>query len=366
MSSTLASTRRAAYALGLAVAGLLLSGSAWAQSGRSTGSPQEQAAYAEWRKLSQREVNCVDKALKERGSSLWSAIQRGIDPASSRVASLRADCRGQARTPAATASVQSGSQALAREPTTDKAAAEKTVAERAAADQTQAEKVAADNAAAEKVAAEKAAADKAKAERAVAERAAVEKAQAEKVAAEKDAAEKAAAEKAAAEKAAADKAKAETAPVVQASADKARAEKPAAEKAAAESVELELPKADSERAKTESAKTQPNANGFQQVAAEKPVDIVFATAMAEARTSFAYGLITGPILFCLGGLVTFFLQRRRLAVQVDAVEHKVFDRLAAAVVAEQRRVDRIAPRPSAPTPEPSSGTDQRIGEAALH
>ncbi len=75
---------------------VLSAGGAWAQTaGGSTSSPKVQAAYADWRKLSQREINCVDQSLRAQRSSVWSLIQRGINPSDGTVAAARASCRSQ-------------------------------------------------------------------------------------------------------------------------------------------------------------------------------------------------------------------------------------------------------------------------------
>src|ERR1051325_2473456 len=63
-------------------------GSASAQTGRN-----EQEAHAQWRRLKQAEVNCVDRALRARNSNLWSLIQQGVGPSDRTAADLRASCR---------------------------------------------------------------------------------------------------------------------------------------------------------------------------------------------------------------------------------------------------------------------------------
>ena len=54
-----------------------------------------QEATAEWRKLPDNEIVCLDQALHAQGSSVQVAIQRGIGPADPRIAEDRAKCRGQ-------------------------------------------------------------------------------------------------------------------------------------------------------------------------------------------------------------------------------------------------------------------------------
>ena len=177
-----------------AAASLIFCGSASAQTAndaRALQNPRIQSAYAEWRRLSQNEVDCVDRSLREQRSSLWLVIQRGVGPSDAAGAKLRAACRGQARAPNPSRVTEGGPQALAAvESRTDEAAA------KAAAD-----KIAADKAAAEKAKADKAAADKAAADKAAAEKAAGDKAATERAAVAKTAADKAAAERAANDKA---------------------------------------------------------------------------------------------------------------------------------------------------------------------
>ena len=217
-------------------------------------SDQIQVANSEWRRLSQSEVNCVDRWYRTQGSNLWSQIQRGIGPSSSSAARVRAECRGQARAPGYPVIANAGSQSLA-----------------AASD-------AADRAAAEKAAADKAAGDKAAADKAAADRAAANKAAAEKAAA-----------------------------------DKAIAQRAAADKAAAERAELDIAKAEAERMKVGITKAQANLERPQKSADNKTVDAMFASSATESRTSFIYGLISGPIIFSLGGVMFLLLQRRRTA-----------------------------------------------------
>src|SRR3954462_15566277 len=124
----------------VAVISLLLGGGALAQTGNGgVQNAKVQAAYADWRKLSQTEVNCVDQSLRGQRSSLWALIQRGIDPSDAAIAKVRAACRAQVRAPNSSMMAQSGSQALAAanesvaEKAVDKAAADKAATEKAAA-----------------------------------------------------------------------------------------------------------------------------------------------------------------------------------------------------------------------------------------
>ncbi len=321
---------RSGSRLWAAVASIVLfsGGGASAQTA-GTQSPKAQAAYAEWRRLSQNEVNCVDQSLHVQKTDLWNLIQRGIAPSDAAVAKLRATCGAQAKVTNHATVAHRGSQALAAavEPATDQAAAEKVAAEKAAAAKAAADKAAADKAAADKAAAEKVAAAKATAERAAADKAAVEKAAADKVVA-----------------------------------DKAAAFKTAADKAA-----VELAKADVASAKADAAKAQAEADRSQNEVAEKMPDATLAYAAAEARTSFIYGLISGPVLLGLGGIAFLLFYRRKSSVaQSGAVTRESatdetngqFDRLVTAVLAELKRRDQHAPERNA--------SELRTDEALLH
>jgi hypothetical protein len=51
-----------------------------------------QASQAEWKKLPQSEMSCVDQNLRQQGQSLQSVIQQGITPSDPRVAGSRSAC----------------------------------------------------------------------------------------------------------------------------------------------------------------------------------------------------------------------------------------------------------------------------------
>jgi len=309
----------------VATISLLFSGAAWAQTANGGGvqSAKVQAAYADWRRLSQTEVNCVDQSLRGQRTNLWSLIQRGIDPSDPTVAKLRAACRAQANAPNTSMAAQRGSQAQAA---VVESALNRVVTDKAAAD--------------------KAAADKAMAEKAAAEKAAAEKAAAEKAAAEKAAAEKAAAEKAVADQAAADEAAA-----------KAAAAK-AVEKAAAMQAANDLAKAEPERAKAETSEAEADAERPRPEAEMTSADAGLAYTAAEARMSFIYGLVSSPICFALGGLVFLWTRRRRSRAgaltdalapdRASAASQREFDRLVTAVLAEAKRREAKRPEPVAP------------------
>jgi flagellar biosynthesis GTPase FlhF len=313
----------------VATISLLFSGAAWAQTANGGGvqSAKVQAAYADWRRLSQTEVNCVDQSLRGQRTNLWSLIQRGIDPSDPTVAKLRAACRAQANAPNTSMAAQRGSQAQAA---VVESALNRVVTDKAAAD--------------------KAAADKAMAEKAAAEKAAAEKAAAEKAAAEKAAAEKAAAEKAAAEKAAADQAAADEAAAKAASAK-------AVEKAAAMQAAIDLAKAETERAKAETIEAEADAERPRPEAEMTSADAGLAYTAAEARMSFIYGLVSSPICFALGGLVFLWTRRRRSRAgaltdalapdRASAASQREFDRLVTAVLAEAKRREAKRPEPVA-------------------
>jgi hypothetical protein len=283
----------------LAAASLFWGGHALAQTSDGLRTAQAQSAYAEWRKLSQTEVNCIDRSLQGRGTRLWSVIQRGVGPSNAALAGVRAACGVQARSQSAPAAT-SPSQALASADSAKVTVKPVVVVETTAAD---------------KAAAEKVAADKAASERAVQEKAAREKAAQEKVAAEKAAAERIAADKAEAEKA-----------VAQVVAAKAATEpaKPSAERASADAspapVDAGPPQRDNER---------------------DTVMAMHAATAAELRTSFVYGLAAGPILFGLGGIAFLLIQRRRNTTprQPDSAMQ---ERLVTAVIAELKRRDNTA------------------------
>jgi len=323
MSSALVHTARTASWLRLwkavAAISLLLSGGALAQTANGGGA-KVQAAYADWRRLSQAEVNCVDQSLRHQKTSLWALIQRGVDPANVAVARLRAACRAQASAPNVLVTAQNGSraQATAVESALDRAIADKVAADKAASDKAAADKAAADKAAADKAAAEKAAA------KAVVDKAAADRAAAAKVAA---------VEKVAAEQVAMDAAKAE-----------------------AERAKAEANKADAVKAQAEAERPSPEAD-------KGAADAAWTTAASEARWSFFYGLISSPICFGLGGLVFLLVQRRRSGAAAPATAsapdragrdtQKEFDRLVSAVLAEAKRREAKDPKP-------------RIDESVLH
>jgi hypothetical protein len=310
-----------------------------------------QAAHSEWRRLSQTEVNCVDQSLRGQRSNLWSLIQQGIYPSDSTVAKLRAACRAPAKTPDSVAAHR-GSQALAAavENVTDKAAADKAAADKVATDKAAADKAAADKAAASKAAADKAAADKAAADKVAADEAAAGKLAADRIAADRAAADKAAADKAAAAKLAADKI--------------------AADKAAAAKAAADLTKADAERAQADAERAQADADRRQKDAEVTTADAALAYSAAELRTSFMYGLVSGPTLFVLGGVVFLLMHRRKTSTGAQAeagAPHNAssetqgeFDRLVTAVLAEQKRRDKKPAEPIASEREP------RIDEVPLH
>jgi hypothetical protein len=104
--------RLAVVAISLLPAGGVLTGSVQAQNAGAP-SPKADAAHAAWRKLSQSEVNCVDKALRARNSQVWQLIQRGVGPGDSSVAGVRAACRSQTTAQASAAPAQSAPPARA-------------------------------------------------------------------------------------------------------------------------------------------------------------------------------------------------------------------------------------------------------------
>jgi hypothetical protein len=53
------------------------------------------AAQSAWEKLPPSKITCVDQRLRQRGSSINSAIQQGIGPTDARVFDVRSACRNQ-------------------------------------------------------------------------------------------------------------------------------------------------------------------------------------------------------------------------------------------------------------------------------
>jgi hypothetical protein len=94
---------------------LLSTGGALAQTAGVTRAKVE-SANAAWRKLSQSEVDCVDKTLRARNSQIWMLIERGVGPSDASVAAARAGCRAQAKPPAPSAVAQNASAPRAAEP----------------------------------------------------------------------------------------------------------------------------------------------------------------------------------------------------------------------------------------------------------
>jgi uncharacterized protein len=54
------------------------------------------ATQADWERLPNPEVACVDRALRERGSSINDLVHQGISPSDGRIAGVRGGCRDQA------------------------------------------------------------------------------------------------------------------------------------------------------------------------------------------------------------------------------------------------------------------------------
>ena len=336
----------------VAAISLLIGGGALAQTAAAgVADAKVRTANSEWRRLSQSEVNCVDKSLRAKRSGVWFLIERGIAPTDASVAGVRAGCRAQTRTASAaspTAASPTGELAAAMA-ASDKVALD-TASEKAAA-----EKVAADKGAAAKLAADKAATDKAlaeKFERAVAEKEAAAKAAADKIAAEKAAAEKIAADKAAAERAAVVKAAGDKVALNTATADKAAPVKAVSEKTADDRVTTERVKADAERATAEAMQMQAEAERARKDAEKVIADVGFALAAAESKVSFVYGLMGGLLLMGFGA-VGFVVMRKRMsgetaqpnvATFVNRGTQGEFDRLVAAVLDEQKRRDSRTPR----------------------
>jgi hypothetical protein len=88
---------------------LLIGSSALAQTAgdahRRVAGPRVQVANAEWRRLPQSEINCVEHALHAKKSSVWLAIQQGVNPSDAPVAAVRAACRNERQAPKQVAAV---------------------------------------------------------------------------------------------------------------------------------------------------------------------------------------------------------------------------------------------------------------------
>ena len=341
----------------IAAFSLLMSGGALAQTTNgSVPDARVRTANAEWRRLSQNEVNCVDKSLRAKSSGVWFLIQRGISPSDAAVATVRAACRTQARALNPTTQTVAGAGAGAM------AAADRAALDKAAADKVAADKVAADKAATEKAAADKAVADRAAAAKAAADKAAADKAVADKSAADKAASDRAAADRAAAIKAGADNVVASTAAAENAAPDRTVLDKPVPDKA-----ELELARAEAERATAEALKAQAETDRARKESEKAMAEFGLALAAAESKVSFVYGLTGGLVLVGLGGFGFVFIRRkmhRRVALsQAVSPENDnrgtqgEFDRLVASVLDEQRRRAR-----KTPTPTPKASVTERRAE----
>jgi chemotaxis protein histidine kinase CheA len=324
---------------------------------RAFANPKAQSAYAQWRKLSQTDVDCVEQSLQAQRSSLWATIQRGISPSDPAGARLLAACRtnANAQNPSNAAQDRPRSASTETEQTAARAAEAQAAAAQAAEAKARTDKAAADKAAAEKAAAERAAI-KAAAEKSAAEWAAAEKSAADKAAAERAAADRAAAERAAAAQAAADKA------AMQRAIEKAAIEKAAAEKAAAEAAvrtaalgtnagskaattasndKNTTHPAKADRAAIAAPRTEAHSELPGWTLAKAMAEDIFARAGTDWRVSFLFGLLTGPVIFCFGGVVFLSLSRRRSAApdisRSPLDDRRGFDRLVAAIAAEQER-----------------------------
>ena len=336
--------------LAVAAISLLMIGSTLAQ---TVNDAKVQTAHAEWRRLSQNEVNCVDKSLRAQRSGVWLLIQRGVKPSDAAVAAVRVACWTQARAPNPATVTHVGSQAAVAMAAADKAPSEKAAGHKAAADQ-----AAGDKSAGDKITIDKAAADKAAADKAAADKVAADKVAADKVAADKAAADKAAADTAAADKAAADKAAADKAAIAKAAAEKLTPAKAATDKTVSGNIAVDLARADADRAMAEAVNARADAERARKEAEKTIADVGFALAAAESKLGFIYGLMASLVLFGSGLIAFLALRRKRNAGptkpeaatrESDSREKQIeFDRLVAAVLDEQKRRDRKALKPSAP------------------
>ena len=70
-------------------------------------------------------------------------------------------------------------------------------------------------------------------------------------------------------------------------------------------------KPDAERAVAAKLQTAAERLGLDTI--KMTAEDAFAYAAAESRMAFVYGMISGPIIFCFGGVVFLLLGRRRTA-----------------------------------------------------
>jgi hypothetical protein len=310
----------------------IFAGSATAQTSRDA------QAHTLWRKLSQTEVDCVDRALRARGSNLWGLIERGIGPSDPSAAKLRADCRARTTTSNASNAVAStsrtsqaqGSQAQGLQ--THEPSRESSRERLSAVDSTFARanertgdvgsnRTAVRNAAAGNVQDEKVAADSMPIDPPA-------KVTVDRAAAAKPVAKKATAGEPTPEKIVPDKVVVESADVVQiASIDKVAASKAATEQGTAEVVVPVVSAAArgvtlaAERTKPETAKPPAAGETARKETAAAVAAATSTSVAAETSLSFAYGALSG--LAAAGMLVfLYFVLQHKLALLYFALQRK--------------------------------------------
>jgi hypothetical protein len=136
--------------------------------------------------------------------------------------------------------------------------------------------------------------------------------------------------------------------------DRAAAQKVIDDKAAKDLPATDLAKAGADRANDDVVRAKPDAEQTPQEPVNLTAAAALAYAAAESRISFVYGLISGPIVFCFGGVVFLLLSRRRSAAVAQHGE-----RIGRMTAAEQQRRDG---RPRSP----GVFERQRFDEAGLH
>lgn len=251
------------------------------------------AAYAQWRKLAQSEVNCINDALRAQRTTLWRLIERGTDPSSNAVAAVRAACRGDStRMRTATVSDRTAALALAAPAAKPRPLNTSTNSTVVAPNSPPAAAPTAESRASTAAAAPTLAPPMVFGEP-------VDAAEPLKLGAvEPTAARRALANLAIAEKAVVPDLPATAAPMREP--ERGEPAKPVAVSA------VDRPSALSRSAVDHQPTDKPSN------APPEPFDrSVLAFAAAEARTSFIYGLMTGPLLLALGGFACLFMQRRR-------------------------------------------------------
>jgi hypothetical protein len=276
---------------------LLSAGSALAQTA-SVPKAKVDVANAAWRRLSQREVDCVDKALRVRGSQIWQLIERGIGPGDASVASVRAGCRTEAKTPVAPTAVANSTPARAVQ-------ASRATESRAAGAPTR-ESVEPATAVAAATPAARPAPAKPIVEHPASAMAAADRTTIANTGAEDTAEFNIAPGKPPVERAAATRATSVNVVTAAVSGGKLAANEAVEDKASAETV-VQVARIEAERVKAEADQAR--------YEAERAIaDAIASAASAKWGIGFVQGLISGPAMLAAGAIVFLLLRRRRRAL----------------------------------------------------